>query len=89
MPQIKGRALKANSFGYKVKKSERRKSDNVRLLQESDIYEISVVGMPANPAAVIESVSKTFTPAAHDVVERTLDELTRELWSLARRDRRG
>lgn len=54
VPQIKRRSLKANSFGYKVRASDRRKSDNVRLLREIDIYEISVVGMPANPAAVIE-----------------------------------
>lgn len=67
VPQIRRRSLKANSFGYKVKKSERRKSDNVRLLQEIDIYEISVVGMPANPAALIEHISKSVTPYQDDL----------------------
>lgn len=57
VPQIKRRSLKANSFGYKVRKSERKKSDGelVRYLQEIDIYEISVVGIPANNAAIIEN----------------------------------
>lgn len=56
IPQIKRRSLRSNSFGYKVRQSERRKSDNVRLLKEIDIFEISVVGIPANPAANIEGV---------------------------------
>ena len=56
VPQIKRRSLKSNSFGYKVRDSERRKQDNVRLLKAIDIYEISVVGMPANPAANIDAI---------------------------------
>ena len=56
VPQIKRRSLRSNSFGYKVRDSERRKSDNVRLLKAIDIFEISVVGMPANPAANIENI---------------------------------
>jgi HK97 family phage prohead protease len=55
-PQIKSRSLKSNSFGYKVKSSERRKADGVRLLKEIDIYEISVVNVPANPGAGVESI---------------------------------
>ena len=56
VPQIKRRSIKSNSFGYRVRQSERRKSDNVRLLREIDIMEISVVNNPANPAANIENI---------------------------------
>lgn len=56
VPQIKRRSLKQNSFGYRVRESEKRKSDNARLLKRIDIFEISVVGMPANPGAVIETI---------------------------------
>lgn len=55
-PQIKARSLKSNSFGYKIKSAERRKADGVRLLKEIDIWEISVVNTPANPAANVETI---------------------------------
>ena len=89
VPQIKRRSLKANSFGYKVQRSERRKSDGVRLLHEIDIYEISVVGMPANPAAVIESVSKSFNPGELDTYGTFLKGFAEELQELNRRIRGG
>jgi uncharacterized protein len=89
VPQIKRRSLKANSFGYKVQRSERRKSDGVRLLHEIDIYEISVVGMPANPAAVIESVSKNFKPDELETYGAFLRGFAEELQELNRRIKSG
>jgi HK97 family phage prohead protease len=69
VPQIKRRALKSNSFGYKVKEFERRKSDGARLLKTIDIFEISVVGIPANPAANIDSI-KGIVPFADLPIDR-------------------
>lgn len=56
VPQIKRRSLKSNSFGYKARRAERRKSDGVRLLHEVDLWEISVVNNPANPLANVEGL---------------------------------
>lgn len=58
---LKRRAIKSMSIGYKTAKSERRKSDGVRLLRELKLYEISVVNMPMNPLASIDRV-KGFVP---------------------------
>lgn len=56
VPQLKRRGLKGTSIGYRATQSERRKSDNVRLLKEVRLYEISVVNMPMNPEASVETV---------------------------------
>lgn len=56
VPQIKRRSLKSNSFGFKVRDSERRKSDNARLLKQIDIMEISVVGFPCGNGADITGI---------------------------------
>ena len=61
VPQIKRRSLRANSFGFKVRESERRKSDNARLLKRLDIMEISVVGFPCGNGADITGI-KGLTP---------------------------
>jgi uncharacterized protein len=89
MPQLRRKGLKGVSIGYQAREKERRSSDGARLLKRVDLFEISLTSMPANPLAEIETVSKSFTPATHNDVERTLDEVARELWNLARRDRRG
>jgi HK97 family phage prohead protease len=83
IPQLRMKGLKGVSIGYKVVEKEQRR--DARYLKQIKLYEISLTSMPANPLAEVEFVSKSFTPAAHDVVERTLDEVARELWSLARR----
>lgn len=61
VPQIKRRSLKSNSFGYKVREFERDKAKGVRYLKALDIFEISVVGIPANGSATIEGL-KGFVP---------------------------
>jgi HK97 family phage prohead protease len=86
IPQLKKRVLKGMSIGFKVLEREQR--GDTRYLKSIRLYEVSVVNQPMNPLAEIETV-KNFDPAALDVVGRTLDEVARELWSLARRDRRG
>jgi HK97 family phage prohead protease len=58
---LKRRTIKSTSIGYKTAKSERRKSDNVRLLRELKLYEISVVNMPMNPLASIDTVKGMVT----------------------------
>lgn len=54
-PAIKSRALKSNSFGFKVKQAEPRKGGG-RLLKELDLWEISVVNNPCNSRANIEGI---------------------------------
>lgn len=54
VPQIKSRALKSNSFGYKVRDFERK--NGARLLKSIDIFEISVVGFPCGNGADIIGV---------------------------------
>lgn len=55
VPQLKRRGLKGTSIGYKATQKERRKEDGARLLKEIRLYEISVVTMPMNPLASIDS----------------------------------
>jgi HK97 family phage prohead protease len=56
VPQLKRRGLRGTSIGYKTIQSERRKGDNVRLLKELRLYEISIVNMPMNPEAGVDTV---------------------------------
>lgn len=58
VPQLKRRGLKGTSIGYKIAPGgkEVRKSDGARLLKEIRLFEISVVNMPMNPLASVETV---------------------------------
>lgn len=56
VPQLKRRGLKGCSIGYRATKSERRKEDNVRLLKECRLWEISIVNNPMNPSANVETI---------------------------------
>lgn len=56
VPQLKRRGLRGTSIGYKTIQSERRRSDNVRLLKELRLFEISIVNMPMNPEAGVDTV---------------------------------
>lgn len=68
VPQIKRRALKSNSFGYKVRDFERVKGD--RLLKQIDVFEISVVGFPCGNGADILGV-KGLVPFQDLPIDRT------------------
>lgn len=56
IPQLKRRGLKGTSIGYRATQKEVRKTDGVRLLKEIRLFEISVVNMPMNPLAGVETV---------------------------------
>ena len=65
---MKAGALDSLSIGYVTKDSERDKS-GARLLKQIDLYEISVVALPMNPAATISAVK------AEDMTERDFERL--------------
>jgi uncharacterized protein len=84
--QLRHRGLKGVSIGYKIIEQERR--HDARYLKQVQLFEISLTPIPANPdAQVTEFGSKSFDPGRLDVVERALEEATREMQSLARRVR--
>jgi uncharacterized protein len=58
VPQLKRRGLKGTSIGYRVAPGgkEVRKADGARLLKELRLFEISVVNMPMNTEAGVETV---------------------------------
>lgn len=70
IPQLKRRGLKGTSIGYRATQKEVRKTDGVRLLKEIRLFEISVVNMPMNPLAGVETV-KGFVPFQDLFVDRT------------------
>lgn len=51
---IKEEILKTFSFGYRLLKSEKDEKTGVLTILELELFEISVVSIPANPAAMIE-----------------------------------
>jgi HK97 family phage prohead protease len=53
VPQIRSKGLRKSSFGYKVRDSERRRTDGARMIKRLDVFEISLVGIPANRGADI------------------------------------
>lgn len=56
IPQLKRRGLKGTSIGYQTTKKTRRKSDGAQMLEEIKLYEISIVNLPMNPLAGVDSV---------------------------------
>jgi HK97 family phage prohead protease len=65
--QINEGLLKSFSIGGKVldweNKFDEKLGKNVRIIKDVDIYEVSVVGIPANPDATIsECIAKSFEP---------------------------
>lgn len=69
VPQIKRKGLKGVSIGFKAAKTERRKADNVRLIHEAKLFEISLVNLAANPEAMIDGI-KGIVPFADLPVAR-------------------
>lgn len=57
---LKRRAIKSMSIGYKTAKSDRSK-DGTRHLRELKLFEVSLVNMPMNPMASIDTV-KGYVP---------------------------
>jgi Escherichia/Staphylococcus phage prohead protease len=84
IPKMKRGDLKGVSIGYKAIQKETRPGG--RLLKEIALMEISFCPRPMNERAQITSV-KSFNPDRLDVVERALEEATREMRTLARRVR--
>lgn len=56
VPQLKRRGLRGTSIGYKATQKETRRTDGARLLKEIRLFEISVVNLPMNPLAAVETV---------------------------------
>jgi uncharacterized protein len=53
-PQLKLGSLKGNSIGFRTKDRERRKEGGSRI-KKADLWEISLVTIPANPLANVEN----------------------------------
>lgn len=51
-PQLKIGAIKGVSIGFRIKDREHRK-DGVRVIKTAELYEISIVNIPANPLASV------------------------------------
>ena len=54
IPQLKRKGLKGVSIGFRVKSGPRR--NGVRYIEKADLFEISLVNMPMNPQAAVETV---------------------------------
>lgn len=71
IPQLKMRGIKSNSIGYRPTVKNTRR-DGVRELKEIRLIEISVVNLPMQPLANVESVKRDcsdFDPALLDAFE--------------------
>lgn len=51
-PQLKIGAIKGVSIGFRIKEREHRK-DGIRVIKTAELYEISIVNIPANPLASV------------------------------------
>ncbi len=78
--QIKEGILRSFSIGGKVLKAENVYDDKtertVRVIKGLNIYEVSVVGVPANPGA---SISDIITKTLHKLEEIDYDKISREV----------
>ena len=54
VPQLKRRGLKGVSVGYRCRDFDRK--DGARLIKRADLIEISIVNLPMNPLASVETV---------------------------------
>ncbi len=54
--KVKERILKTFSFGYKLLKYDKDEKTGILTIRDLELYEISIVGIPANPEAMIELV---------------------------------
>lgn len=52
-------ALDSASIGFRAKKSTRDRKTGARLLEKIDLFEVSVVSMPANEQALIRTVKRS------------------------------
>lgn len=52
--------LKSFSIGGRMRKTEFDEEQDARIVKEMDLYEVSIVGMPANPHATFDYVAKSF-----------------------------
>ena len=71
---LKDRALGGLSIGYRTKSARQDAKTGARILEKLDLFEISLVAMPANPAAKIVAVK---AGAPED--QRELEERLREV----------
>lgn len=55
-PQLKYGGIRSMSIGYRAQETERRKSDNARLLKRVRCVECSFVTVPANPLAEVTRI---------------------------------
>lgn len=53
---LKNNAIKGMSIGYSVVKADYNSANNIRLITEVDLWEISLVTFPANEAAFVTTV---------------------------------
>jgi HK97 family phage prohead protease len=58
MPQMKLGSIKKMSIGYSVDKYEIDNDNNIRILKELTLHEVSLVTFPANPLASITDLKK-------------------------------
>lgn len=72
VPQLKKRGLRGTSIGYKAIQKSRR-ADNARMLTEVQLFEISVVNMPMNPLASVETV-KGYVPFGDLFIDRNVNQ---------------
>lgn len=75
-PQLKRRGLKGTSIGYRPTEKSVRK-DGVRSLKTIDLFEISIVNMPMNPLAGVESL-KGFVGFQDHFVDHNVTEWDRD-----------
>lgn len=61
---LKAGVIRGLSIGYSVKRAERDPHTGVRLLKEVDLWEVSIVTLPANEAAQVTVVKSAHTDFA-------------------------
>lgn len=69
VPLLKMKALNDFSIGFNITESENLDNGN-RIIKEVDLWEVSVVTIPANEKAKITSVKKEENPMANNNVEK-------------------
>jgi uncharacterized protein len=74
---LKAGVIRGLSIGYSVKRSERDPYTGVRRLQEVELWEVSIVTLPANEAAQVTVVKSADTEMA--ALVRAMEQATRAL----------
>lgn len=85
IPQMQVGSVDSMSIGFSIPKGGSIIKDGIRYISKADLWEVSLVTLPMNPAAIVTGMKSVGVEEIESLTERELEEFLRDSANISRK----